>query len=133
MDQPFAQPKNGGVNITASIGTEPSSIKGEIERLCTDPEILGAFYKEVLEQTGEGRLKPPVMATPGMGPVVADSNIPTLGLPPAVFAAQQQYHANAGDGGPAAPGSPASGPRTASPGIMMTASQLLRRRSIQHN
>lgn len=133
MDQPFAQPKNGGVNITASIGTEPSSIKGEIERLCTDPEILGAFYKDVLEQTGEGRLKPPVMATPGMGPVVADSNIPTLGLPPAVFAAQQQYHANAGDGGPAAPGSPASGPRTVSPGIMMTASQLLRRRSIQHN
>ncbi|KUI56833.1 Vacuolar membrane-associated protein iml1 [Cytospora mali] len=134
IDQPLSSmpPRNGGVTVTASIGTEPSSIKGEMERLCYDAGALGAFYKEVLDQAGENRLKPPV-ATPGMGPVIADSHIPALGLPPAVFAAHQQHHGSISDGGPATPTSPAAGPRTASPGIMMTASQLLRRRSIQYN
>lgn len=132
MDQPLsAPPPRSGVNITASIGPESFSIKGNIEKLCLDPDALKAFYKEVLEQNGDGRLKP--VTTPGMGPVVADSNIPTLGLPPAVLAAQQQDQAGIGDGGPAAPTSPAAGPRTASPSIMTTASQLLRRRSIQYN
>lgn len=123
--------KSGGVNVTASIGTEPSSVKREIEALCHDAEALEAFYKEALEQAGDSRLK--TASTPGMGPVVADSNIPTLGLPPGVLAAEQPHHGVAGDGGLAAPGSPSAGPRTASPGIMNTASHLLRRRSIQHN
>ncbi|KAK7748541.1 vacuolar membrane-associated protein iml1 [Cytospora paraplurivora] len=123
--------KSGGVNVTASIGTEPSSVKREIEKLCHDAEALEAFYKEALEQAGDSRLK--TVSTPGMGPVVADSNIPTLGLPPGVLAAEQPHHGVAGDGGLAAPGSPSAGPRTASPGIMNTASHLLRRRSIQHN
>ena len=126
-----AASKTGGVNITVSIGTEPSSIKAEIEKLCYDPEALAVFYKEALEQAGGNRLRS--VTTPSMGPVVADSHIPTLGLPPAVLAAQQQYQAGTGDGGPAAPTSPAAGPRTASPGIMNTASHLLRRRSIQYN
>ncbi|KKY38556.1 putative vacuolar membrane-associated protein iml1 [Diaporthe ampelina] len=161
IDQPFAVPMAGAgasssrgtattANVTASIGTEPSGLKAEFERFCGDAAGLEAFYREVLEQhhhhnlhqrdaaavPGSSRLRPNTNAssvTPGMGPVVADSNIPTLGLPPAVLAAQQS---DDGTGGRAGPGSPSSvaGPRTSSPGssIMGAASQLLRRGSVQY-
>lgn len=151
-------------NITASIGHEPSGVKAEFERFCADAAGLEAFYREVLESQqqqhhhahhhpgvmGSSRLRPTTHAssssaasasavTPGMGPVVADSNIPTLGLPPAVLAAQQQASEDGGGGGgvggPGGPGSPSSvaGPRTSSPGsIMGAASQLLRRGSVQY-
>lgn len=163
VDHPFAVPPAGAsasasaprggptANITASIGTEPSGLKAEIERFCGDAAGLEAFYREVLEQQqhhnlqaavpGSSRLRPTTNAssvTPGMGPVVADSNIPTLGLPPAVLAAQQSDDGagGAGAGGAAGPGSPSSvaGPRTSSPGssIMGAASQLLRRGSVQY-
>ncbi|KAK2613611.1 hypothetical protein N8I77_000515 [Diaporthe amygdali] len=162
IDQPFAVPQAGSgaatssssrgpggaaANVMASIGTEPSGLKAEFERFCGDAAGLEAFYREVLEQqqhhhmpqpqreAGSSRLRPTtnLSVTPGMGPVVADSNIPTLGLPPAVLAAQRSDD-GAGGGG-AAPGSPsaAAGPRTSSPGIMGAASQLLRRGSVQYN
>lgn len=94
----------------------------------------------------------------GAGGGVADNNIPVIGLPPAVLAGQQQQqqqqlfqnqqhaHLHAEDdvaGGIAASvgsglglglsASPSPSPRTNSPGIVMTASRLLRRGSVQQN
>lgn len=81
----------------------------------------------------------------GVGGAVADNNIPVIGLPPAVLAGQQQQQQQAQlhmeDGGVAGSvgtglglsASPSSTPRTSSPGIVMTASRLLRRGSVQYN
>lgn len=158
----------GGMTATtgvaaASVGNEPWTVKDEIEQFCGDAAALEAFYREMLEQReaqlllgaagGSSRLRPMTLnnsnininnahATSGGGGVgtsVADSNIPVIGLPPAVLAGQrqqQQQHAEDGVGGsgPARTGSPAPlQPRTSSPGIVMTASRLLRRGSVQHN
>lgn len=78
----------------------------------------------------------------GVGGAVADNHIPVIGLPPAVLAAQQQQqqeHLQDGAGlglGLGLSASPSPGvptPRTSSPGIVMTASRLLRRGSVQQN
>lgn len=84
----------------------------------------------------------------GVGGAVADNNIPVIGLPPAVLAAQQQQQqqqqhqqedggmsvgAGLGLGLSASPSPGGPTPRTSSPGIVMTASRLLRRGSVQQN
>lgn len=135
----------------ASVGNEPWTVKDEIEHLCGDREALEAFYREALEQRdaqllaslgGSSRLRPTTLSSsnnnnaPGTGTSVADSNIPIIGLPPAVLAGQQrqqQQQAEDGGGGSVRTGSPAPQVRTSSPGLVMTASRLLRRGSVQQN
>ena len=113
-----------------STPVEPEAIKDELEAFCRDTAALDAFYREVLErataqqqqqqQQQQPSATPSVGATPapsvGQGGV-PDTSIPTLGLPPGIMAAAV---------GPDAVGSP----RVGSPALM-SASQLLRRGSVQ--
>lgn len=127
----------------ASVGNESWVIKDEMERFCEDAAALEAFYREALEQrelaSGSSRLWPTTMSTPGMGPSggVADNNIPVLGLPPAVLAGQRQHQQQGENGGGASVRTVSPAPllqqRTDSPGIVGTASRLLRRGSVQPN
>lgn len=158
--------------IPYSVGSEPWTIKDELEKFCRDTVALEGFYKEMMVADqrehshllvpGSHRLRPTTLLhTPpvghgggmgGGGGGVADSNIPVIGLPPAVLAGQhqqqQQQQHNTEDGGSSfgaaaglglgvSAGSPSPGPtgapRTSSPGIVMTASRLLRRGSVQQN
>ncbi|KAK0629816.1 hypothetical protein B0T17DRAFT_526635 [Bombardia bombarda] len=122
---------------------EPEVIKDELESFCRDGPALDAFYKELLlpERSGSVRfgggggpvpaaaVPTMTMTTPTMSFastataaaaqgvfVVPDTNIPVLGLPPAVLAA--------------ASSSKSPSPRVGSP-AMLSASQLLRRGSVQ--
>lgn len=101
---------------------EPEAIKDEFEAFCLDAPALDAFYRELLERPPP----PPPGATPrtiAVAPLasggqgnVPDISIPSLGLPPGILTA----------------GSDASGsPRVGSPAFSMSASQLLRRGSVQ--
>lgn len=148
MDGVSAPPSRATGMAVASVGGEPWQVKDELEKFCGDRATLEAFYREMLEQreaqtlaSGSSRLRPTTLTTPGTGPVtagtaVADSNIPVIGLPPAVLAGQQrqpkQQPEDSGAGS-ARTASPAPAPRTSSPGIVMSASRLLRRQSVQHN
>ncbi|KAK3318544.1 hypothetical protein B0H66DRAFT_242522 [Apodospora peruviana] len=107
---------------------EPEAIKEELESFCMDGPALDAFYRELLE-----RVPPPPQAPASMTPGfraaaaastpqggVADTNIPVLGLPPGILSA-----AAAGPGAEMG-----ASPRVGSP-AMLSASQLLRRASVQ--
>lgn len=149
----------GGV-AAASVGSESWTVKDEVEQLCGDREALAVFYREALEQReaqlfassrggDSSRLRPMALGgshsnfnsiAAGTGTSVSDSNIPVIGLPPAVLAGQQrqqqQQQQQAEDGGiwgSVRTASPAPQVRTSSPGLVMTASRLLRRGSVQQN
>lgn len=144
----------------ASVGSESWTVKDEIEHFCGNRAALEAFYREALEQReaqllassrggGSSRLRPTRLGgsytninAAGAGTSVADNNIPVIGLPPAVLAGHQRYHQqqqqqqqaeDGSGGGSARAGSPAPQIRTSSPGLVMTASRLLRRGSVQQN
>lgn len=149
--------RNPGI-VPISLGNEPWTVKDELEKFCTDATALEGFYREFLDQrdtqmfvSGSSRLKPttlwntpPVGGVGATGGAVSDNNIPVIGLPPAVLAGRQpqpqpqpqpQQQAEDGGGGVGLglTMSPSQTPRTNSPGIVMTASRLLRRGSVQHN
>lgn len=112
----------------AAVPKEPETIKDELEGFCLDRSALQGFYKELLEQAAMLKSTPTVGAVSmGMGiGGVADGMIPTLGLPPAVLAAQlSETEGGVGGGGGASP-------RIGSPGLFTSASQLLRRGSVQY-
>ncbi|KAK3323492.1 hypothetical protein B0T19DRAFT_206001 [Cercophora scortea] len=105
---------------------EPDGIREELELFCSDGPALEAFYRDLLDRV---TVQPPPVAlgsgvamTPGFGNAAAsavpDTNIPVLGLPPAVLAAPT---------GTAAVGDMV---RVGSPG-MLSASQVFRRGSVQ--
>ncbi|KAJ9138884.1 Vacuolar membrane-associated protein iml1 [Pleurostoma richardsiae] len=124
---PFAARTAGGV-------PDPESIKDDLEAFCGDAAALEVFYRQALETGSQAQQQP--ASTPGsMHPVttttlgsVPETSIPALGLPPNLLGAGQgQWMASS-------PGSPSPG-RMGSPGVnspaMMSASQLLRRGSVQ--
>lgn len=146
--------------IPYSVGNEPWTVKDELEKFCKDAVALEGFYKEILDQRdshtlvmGSHRLRPTTLLnTPpvghgvvtsggggGIGGGVADNNIPVIGLPPGVLAGQQQQQQGDEAGiagsvvGLGLSASPSPTPRTNSPGLVMTASRLLRRGSVQQN
>lgn len=142
LEAPTSAPpsRTSGI-VPATVGEKSWQVKDDLEAFCGDRSALEVFYREVLETReaalasgGSSRLRPVVLGTPGLdgvtlGTSVADNNIPVIGLPPAVLAGQQQQ-VERGSGARA--GSPAPMPRTNSPGLVMTASRLLRRGSVQH-
>ncbi|KAK0641598.1 hypothetical protein B0T16DRAFT_431340 [Cercophora newfieldiana] len=88
---------------------EPENIKDELEAFCNDGPALDAFYKEqqlvetrgyekVQQQQAASGTTPRFGAAGGSG-VVAETNIPVLGLPPAVIAAAAAAAANNGNNG----------------------------------
>ncbi|KAK0620343.1 hypothetical protein B0T14DRAFT_567098 [Immersiella caudata] len=96
------RPSPSGVGLPGSMYSpqEPENIKDELEAFCNDGSTLDAFYKEqqLLESRGLDKAQHPqpqvagsVAVTPRFGAVgngvVAETNIPVLGLPPAVIAA----------------------------------------------
>ncbi len=112
---------------------EPDWLKEELEAFCSDPQALETFYRELrtagpaTTSAGGAAMTPASFAT-GAGVVgaVPEGNIPALGLPPGVLAAAASGGAG-GDGvSPSRAGSP--GPASA----LMSASQLLRRGSVQY-
>ncbi|KAK1834361.1 putative vacuolar membrane-associated protein IML1 [Podospora conica] len=126
---PFAPP----INLTIPSPPEPELIKSELEAFCADKPALDAFYREqqlasstataaASASAGQARSAGP---TPRFGPLAGvgvgtlDTNIPVLGLPPAVLAA-------AGGGG----GASSFNPRAASgsAGGLMASSQMFARR-----
>lgn len=75
--------------------TTPESIKNGLEAFCADANALEAFYKETLEKAHT----PPQqvrMRADAAGAGIAEINIPTLGLPPAVAMRGRNTGANAG-------------------------------------
>lgn len=66
--------------------TTPESIKNCLEAFCHDAKALEAFYKETLEkvQTQTPPQQPRTKAD-FTGASIAESNIPAIGLPPAVL------------------------------------------------
>jgi hypothetical protein len=60
---------------TLGFSQTPEQIKDEFEAFCSDPIRLRQFYEHALQQTPG--------PSPHIGPVL-DSNIPSLGLPPAI-------------------------------------------------
>ena len=122
---------------------EPETIKDELEAFCQDKTALEAFYREqqtvdksgiekVQQQqqqqqqaTGSGGVTPR-FGLPGNGSgAVADTNIPVLGLPPAVIAAGR---AGSPGLGPEGGGSSSSFTSRVSSPSLMSASQLFGRR-----
>ncbi|KAK2627822.1 hypothetical protein QTJ16_002468 [Diplocarpon rosae] len=63
----------------------PESVKKELEAFCHNTVALEVFYKEVFERVTPPSATPPNMRSPYVDGV-QDSNIPTLGLPPGLFA-----------------------------------------------
>ncbi|KAH8879677.1 vacuolar membrane-associated protein iml-1 [Thozetella sp. PMI_491] len=94
-------------------------VRDDVVAFCQDANALEAFYKELLER---GVQRPPnptplFMAQTQLPAAVPEQSIPTLGLPPGVLAA--------------AASDTSGSPRVGSPAMMMSASQLLRRGSVQ--
>lgn len=95
--------------------TDPQSILDALETFCVDETQLDAFYREILEKGVHSATSTPAVGASSLLEPVPESSIPTLGLPPAVIAAQAA--------------SPS--PRLGSPAL--SASQLLRRGSVQYD
>ncbi|KAK5660351.1 hypothetical protein OQA88_12892 [Cercophora sp. LCS_1] len=127
--------------ISLYVPQEPEVIKDELENFCLDKPALDAFYKEqqLLERNGSGAgiapglvidkpsgsagMTPRFGAGSGLGTGVSDTNIPVLGLPPAVLAA-----ANSAGG---TFESASFTPRVSSPGLMAASQLFARRGSVQ--
>ncbi|KAK3944920.1 vacuolar membrane-associated protein IML1, partial [Diplogelasinospora grovesii] len=127
----------GGGEGRASMwpSTEPETLKEELEKFCYDGPALDSFYKELLEKGIQPRMTPVFAGmnttmTPRQGSAVTltvpDTDIPTLGLPPARLAAQYASATTSGSDL-----SVSASPRVGSP-AMITATMLLRRGSVQH-
>jgi hypothetical protein len=98
---------------------EPEAIKDELEAFCLDGPALDSFYRELLAVAPAPAAAATASPTTAAdGTAIPDTSIPVLGLPPGVLA---------GMASPALSGSP----RIGSPGTALTASQLLRRGSVQ--
>ena len=100
---------------------EPEAIKDELEAFCRDGPALDTFYREVLERAAAAgsAATPRTVAVAAAQGNVPDVYIPALGLPPGILTAT-------------AAASDASGsPRVGSPAFSLSASQLLRRGSVQ--
>ncbi|KAL2200584.1 hypothetical protein P885DRAFT_28691 [Corynascus similis CBS 632.67] len=135
---------------------EPEWIKDELEAFCRDAQALEAFYRDLrtappATTSAGGAAMTPAFVPTGAGAasvavVPPEGSIPVLGLPPGLLAAappppssysshatsDAPYGATAGVAGAAA-GEVAASPRTASPSpAFMSASQLLRRGSVQY-
>ncbi|KAK3390959.1 hypothetical protein B0H63DRAFT_429721 [Podospora didyma] len=99
---------------------EPEVVKEDLESFCSDGPALDTFYKELLENSRRPPPQAPAV-TPPFGRAnqggVSDTNIPVLGLPPAVLA-------ETFTGGGASP-------RVGSPALMTPGSAFMRRASVQ--
>ena len=130
-----------GAPGSSSISHEPEYIKDALEAFCLDGPALDTFYKEQLVErstSGLGQAHGPSSSesarlTPrfgegGNGTInnVADTNIPILGLPPAVLAAAAATNAPISSFEPGL-NSASFTPRVSSPALM-SASQLWGRR-----
>ena len=97
-------------NWALNSATDPETIKNMLESFCGDATALEEFYKHLLERgervPGTPMTVSTVMSVPPSEPL-AESNIPSLGLPPGVLAAQQQD--GLGANASAASGAPGSG------------------------
>ena len=99
--------------------TSPEALKDDLVAFCLDTAALDGFYKDLQDrgvQPPRQSMTPTIMAQAPPLSVIPDTHIPTLGLPPGVLAAASDMSAS---------------PRIGSPALMMSASQLLRRGSVQ--
>ncbi|KAK4126110.1 hypothetical protein N657DRAFT_688722 [Parathielavia appendiculata] len=147
---PGAAASSGAGGGTAAWSTwtaqEPEWIKDELEAFCRDAHALEAFYRELktaapaTTSAGGAAMTPAFSAaTSAAGEAVAlpEANIPVLGLPPNVLAASAAAPATSAAAGTGEMGTSVVGhgvnPRAASPSpAFMSASQLLRRGSVQY-
>ncbi|KAK4454343.1 hypothetical protein QBC34DRAFT_317516 [Podospora aff. communis PSN243] len=135
------RPSTSGVGLPGTMFSpqEPENIKDELEAFCNDGPALDAFYKEqqLLENRSLDKVQqqqPQIAGSAGGTPkfgatgngVVAETNIPVLGLPPAVIAAANTAANNNNSSG-LGPESASFTPRVSSPALMH-ASQLFGRR-----
>ena len=138
------KPSPGGNSLAGGMYSpqEPEHIKDELEAFCNDGPALDAFYKEqqLLEKSSLDKVQQQQQQTTGSagvtprfniaGTVVAETNIPVLGLPPAVIVANNAAN-NSGlrldIGGSASSFSP----RVSSPGLMHASQMFGRRGSAQ--
>ncbi|KAK3906882.1 hypothetical protein C8A05DRAFT_29212 [Staphylotrichum tortipilum] len=144
----------GSASASAGAGTawttwtslEPEWIKDELEAFCRDGQALEAFYRELrtaapaTTSAGGAAMTPSFAAVGGGGATAAgaagavpEGSIPVLGLPPGVLAAAAAAaNPGSGGGGASVPAGDGISPRAGSPGpSLMSASQLLRRGSVQ--